>query len=69
MLKRLWKRLSWESPPDSEGARLSRQVRYLRSRGLNRPDREPAIRPVGPLSGTAYAKNFYLYGQTDPLNE
>lgn len=69
MLKRFWKRLSWESPPDSDRARLSRQVRYLRSRGLTRPDLEPAIRPEGPLSGTAYAKNFYLYGQTSPLIE
>ena len=38
-------------------------VKHLKSRGLNHPDKEPAISLSGPLAGTAYGKNFYLYGR------
>ena len=62
MLKRISYWILWEPPPDNEGARLSRQVKYLKSRGLNWPDQEPAISLKGPLAGTAYARDFYLYG-------
>ena len=38
-------------------------VKYLKSRGLNHPDKEPAISLTGPLPGTAYGKNFHLNGR------
>ena len=38
-------------------------VKHLHSRGLNRPEKEPAASLLGPLAGTAYGVSYYLYGQ------